>query len=441
MTMESWSWGGIPKASHRVIDVQWRTDPVNFNAISPSCLPYGLGRSYGDVPVNDGGWLLRTTALDRVIAFNAETGELHCEAGISLGDILQVVVPRGWFLPVTPGTQYVTLGGAIANDVHGKNHHGAGTFGCHVLGFSLLRSNGETLWCSADENAGYFAATIAGLGLTGLILTAKIQLHKIAANKIDVLNQPFYGLDEGLALFEEHEHTTYTVAWVDCLTGGAQLGRGIFSGGEFSQTESRKNLRTRRLSVPIEFPSFSLNKYSVLAFNNVYFANGKRQAGRAVVDYEPFFYPLDKVHAWNRIYGRKGFYQYQCCVPFGVDQAGREAIREMLKQISQSGNASFLAVLKVFGDKKSPGMLSFPEKGITLALDFPNWGDKTLQLFKRLDAIVRELGGKNYPAKDACMAAADFQRQYPQWQAFSEYIDPKFDSSFWRRVTENATAK
>ncbi|WP_018277535.1 FAD-binding oxidoreductase [Teredinibacter turnerae] len=439
MKKESWSWGGIPKASHQVVNLRWRTDTIDFAGFAASCLPYGLGRSYGDVPINDEGVLVRTTALDRVIAFDPETGVLHCEAGISLGDILRVVVPRGWFLPVTPGTQFVTLGGAIANDVHGKNHHCAGTFGCHVLGFELLRSSGEKLWCTPTEHADYFAATVAGLGLTGLILTAKIQLTKIAANKIDVNNQAFNGLDEGLDLFEQHEDTTYTVAWVDCLTRGAQLGRGIFSGGEFSQTESRKNLATKRLAVPLDFPSFSLNKYSVQAFNNLYFANGKRKSGRGVTDYEPFFYPLDKVHAWNRIYGRKGFYQYQCCVPFGEANEGREAIREMLNQISLSGNASFLAVLKVFGDKQSPGMLSFPEKGITLALDFPNWGDKTQRLFDRLDAIVRELHGKNYPAKDACMKAADFQRQYPQWQEFASFIDPKFSSSFWRRVTqENA---
>lgn len=435
MKKQSWSWGGIPKASQEVRCIHWRSDKIEFGELTKSILPYGLGRSYGDVPINDGGAVLRTTALDHLIYFDKETGILHCEAGVSLGDILKVVVPAGWFLPVTPGTQFVTLGGAIANDVHGKNHHCSGTFGCHVLGMELARSSGEIIWCSPSENSDLYSATIAGLGLTGLILSAKIRLTKIPANKIDAVNTPFYGLDEGLELFEEHKNTTYTVAWVDCITGGKQLGRGIFSGGEFSESQNRKNLETKRFTVPFNFPSFSLNRFTVQAFNSIYFANGKINSGAATIDYEPFFYPLDKVHSWNRIYGKKGFYQYQCSVPFGSNSEGKEAIREMLKQISNSGNASFLAVLKVFGDKKSPGMLSFPEKGITLALDFPNWGSKTLNLFNKLDDIVREVNGKNYPAKDACMSAQDFQRQYPQWRDFNQFVDPVFSSSFWRRVT------
>ena len=437
MSMKTWSWGNIPVAEHRLLPLTWSDSAPDFSRAEGPFLAYGYGRSYGDVPVNDGGALLQTSSLNRVLSFDRDSGVLHCEAGTSLQDILSFCVPAGWFLPVTPGTQFVSLGGAVANDVHGKNHHCAGTFGCHVLGFDLVRSNGETMWCSLTENKPLFAATIGGLGLTGLILTVKLQLKKIVSNLVDVENIPFANLAQGLDLFKQYNASTYSVAWIDCIAGGSALGRGIFSYGEHSERRSITTPANRQVSVPFNFPSFALNKYSVRAFNEVYYKKGcMGTPGIQQSYYEPFFYPLDKLLKWNRIYGKKGFYQYQCVVPFGDNDEGAAAIEKMLTLISHSGNASFLAVLKVFGDKQSPGILSFPMKGITLALDFSNRGARTLALFSELDKIVINNGGRVYPAKDARMSADAFSRFFPQWQEFEQYIDDQFSSSFWRRVTE-----
>lgn len=434
----AWSWGNYPLAEHEVKTLQWRNDAINF-AAPTTFLPYGFGRSYGDVPLNDGGTSLHARGLNRIISFDPSQGILHCEAGMSLKEILAFVVPLGWFLPVTPGTQYVTAGGAVANDVHGKNHHGAGTFGCHVHGFELLRSTGEVFWCSSTENTPLFCATVGGLGLTGLILSVQIQLIPITSSGVDTQTKIFDHLEEGLELFEQHHESTYSVAWVDCLSQGDQLGRGIFSLGEHSMDYSKKSTKGEKLAVPFNFPSFTLNKWSVKAFNEVYFRNGKRTSGKSTIHYAPFFYPLDGIKQWNKIYGGKGFFQHQCVVPFGQDGEGKKAIRELLNRISASGNASFLAVLKTFGKHASPGLLSFPMEGITLALDFPNKGPSTLTLLNELDTIVHAHGGRIYPAKDARMAAQDFQTHYPNWEAFCQQMDPKFSSSFWRRVTNQPT--
>ncbi len=430
---KSWSWGNYPLAEHETITPEWGNEPIDFS--SGSFLPHGQGRSYGDVPINDHGTLIKTQWLNHIIHFDKELGQIHCEAGTTFLDILQVIVPQGWFLPVTPGTQFISIGGAVANDIHGKNHHGAGTFGCHVLGFGLLKSTQEQYWCSPQEHKELFAATIGGLGLTGLITSVKIQLMPIKSAGIDTHVETFENLEQGLELFEHHSESTYTVAWIDCLAQSTKLGRGIFSSGEHSARCPPSSILTLKKTVPFNLPSFTLNKWTVSAFNELYFRNGKRTAGKTRTHYKPFFYPLDGVQSWNRIYGNKGFFQHQSVIPFGNNNEGQTAIKHMLKRISNSGNASFLAVLKVLGDKRSPGMLSFPSKGITLALDFPNKGKSTLTLLEALDDIVREHCGKIYPAKDARMSGSDFQAQYPLWQEFNQYIDPKFSSSFWRRVT------
>jgi FAD/FMN-containing dehydrogenase len=402
-------------------------------------LPFGLGRSYGDSCLNDGGDLLVTEALKHFLAFDAERGVMRCEAGVTLDELLRFIVPRGWFLPVTPGTKFVTVGGAIANDIHGKNHHRAGTFGCHVTKFELLRSTGERLICSPTENAAQFAATIGGLGLTGLMTWAEFRLLPIENSMIEVEELQFGHLDEFFAISAESDaNFEYTVSWVDCLAEGPSLGRGIFMRGNHARGEglSRRLHRPPRIGVPIEFPDFALNQYSIQAFNTLYYARASEGFSRKLVHYDPFFYPLDALNHWNRIYGRRGFFQYQFVVPFSGE---RNVIREIFQRIAASGQGSFLAVLKTFGERKSPGMLSFPAPGVTLALDFANQGWDTLSLFRELDQVVLAAGGRVYPAKDARMPARIFQDCYPRWQEFRQYADPAFSSSFWRRVSSPVT--
>jgi FAD/FMN-containing dehydrogenase len=394
-------------------------------------LPYGNGRSYGDSCLNDGGRLLATRGLDRFIAFDAATGVLECEAGMLLTDIITRVLPQGWFLPVTPGTQFVTVGGAIANDVHGKNHHRAGSFGRHLLGLDVLRSSGERLQCSAQQNSGLFAATIGGLGLTGLILSARLQLRRCPGPAIAGESLRLGDLGEFFARSRESDHDwEYTVAWVDCLARGAALGRGLLLRGNHFTTETPPAAPDLRLTVPFDPPVSLIGPVTLKAFNAAY-AHRPGATGTRLWHYQPFFYPLDGVRQWNRLYGPRGFYQYQCVLPMHKAEDG---LRELLRSIAASGEGSFLAVLKLFGDLPSPGLLSFPRQGATLALDFPNRGSATLQLLDRLDTITLAAGGALYPAKDARMSAAMFRASFPALDRFLPYLDPAMSSSFWRRV-------
>lgn len=433
MKADGQSWGRYPAATQSIIDITDR-----FAALPQAqghMLPRGNGRSYGDSCLNDQGTLLRTVrGLDHYIRFDANSGLLECEAGVLLSDILDLVVPQGWFLPVTPGTKFVTVGGAIANDVHGKNHHVTGTFGRHVLSFELVRSNGERMVCGPSENAEWFAATVGGLGLTGLITRAIIQLRRIAGpwmstetHRFDTL-QDFFELSEQSA--KDHE---YTVAWVDCAGQGAKLGRGLFTRANHApaRPDARPSAPSRRLRVPFSPPFSLINRWSLKAFNKLYYHRQPPGIARVTTHYEPYFYPLDGIGDWNRIYGPQGFMQHQCVIPPSV---AASCLAEMLNTIASAGAGSFLAVLKQFGDQPSPGMLSFPRPGTTLALDFPNQGELTLRLLDRLDDLVADAGGAVYPAKDAHMAGKRFRQYFPAWEAFSSFIDPRFSSSFWRRV-------
>jgi FAD/FMN-containing dehydrogenase len=427
------SWGGYPPAKHRVIPLNWSTDSFP-NVDGNKVLPFGMGRSYGDSCLNDGETLLLTTGLDRFIGFDQQNGLLRCEAGVSLDDVLKLIVPRGWFLPTTPGTKFVTVGGAIANDIHGKNHHRAGTFGCHVTRLELLRSDGSRFECSPTENSDWFAATIGGLGLTGIITWTEFKLRSIEGPMIEMESVKFHNLSEFLQISKESdEKFEYTVSWLDCLAKGEAQGRGIFMRGKHaSGGSSQATTRSSRpINMPFEMPNFFLNSYFMKVFNSAYYSKQGRLK-RSAVHYDSFFYPLDSIGHWNRIYGRRGFFQYQFVVPFSDNH---EAVRQIIDRIVSSRQGTFLAVLKTFGAVKSPGMLSFPEPGITLALDFPNRGAATFKLFEQLDTIVLQAGGRLYPAKDARMPAYVFQKGFPQWQSFSQYIDPAFSSSFWRRVT------
>lgn len=373
--------------------------------------------------------------LNRFIRLDEQAGILRCEAGVLLSEILELVIPKGWFLPVTPGTQFVTVGGAIANDVHGKNHHHAGTFGHHVRCFELLRSDGNRLVCSLDENPQWFCATVGGLGLTGLITWAEIQLRPIAHPYIRQETIRYSNLDEFFKLSSESDRDyEYTVAWVDCLAKGRALGRGIFMRANHAAGRPERAPRPSRRHVRVPFmPPISLvNHVSLRLFNALYYRRQRETRRENLCHYSSFFYPLDGILEWNRIYGPKGFFQYQCVIP---PEHGKDAIARILQHISAAGMGSFLAVLKVFGDKPSPGLLSFPRPGVTLALDFPNLGERTLGLLDRLDEVTEANGGAVYPAKDAHMNAGRYQNYFPQWQELLDFIDPRFSSSFWRRVT------
>lgn len=425
---EAISWGRFPRArSVRQIPILDRHATLPAHS-GTSMLAHGMGRSYGDVALNDGGLLLRTTGLDRYIAFDPATGVLRAEAGTTLDHILALIVPRGWFLPVTPGTRFVSLGGAVANDVHGKNHRAAGSFGEHVRALELLRSSGERILCSAQTHPEWLQATVGGLGLTGLITWVEIQLIRINHPGVWTVNRKFESLDEYWAvdadLGSSHD---YSVAWVDCLNGA----RGIYTAGGFAGSGEvpapRVSTRARRM--PLDPPFSLINGPTLRAFNGLYYR--RPVPPRALLHYQPFFYPLDAIEQWNRIYGRRGFFQYQCVLP---PEAMREAAASLFALIGRSGLGSFLAVFKTFGDRRPAGLLSFARAGATLALDFPRGNQETLRLFDQLDAVVRDARGALYSAKDSRMPPWLFALSNPRLQEFTSYVDPAFSSSFWRRV-------
>jgi FAD/FMN-containing dehydrogenase len=428
------SWGRFPKTKQEIRSYHWRSDALPEIADGRSILAHSQGRSYGDVCLNDGQFLLKTTELDRFIDFDRSTGVLRCESGVTLEQILAFGVPRGWFLPVTPGTKFVSIGGAIANDVHGKNHHRAGNFGHHVKRFELLRSDGTRKLCSPTENADWFYATIGGMGLTGIITWAEVQLKPVQGPMIAQEILRFGGVDEFFKISEESDAGyEYTVSWIDCLARGKSLGRGHFISGNHAPSPAKagSNQEKRKKVVPFDFPGWTLNSLSVKAFNTLYYNKQIKRKSQSTVHYDPFFYPLDAILAWNRIYGKRGFLQYQCVVP---TEQGSAAIREVLDRIAAAKTGSFLAVLKNFGDVPAIGMMSFPRKGVTLALDFPNSGAKLFSLLESLDHVVAQAGGAVYPAKDARMSAEHFKQFFPKYSEFSRFIDPKFSSSFWRRT-------
>lgn len=430
------SWGNYPPARQQVRSLFWRNDPLPMPSNGSTLLPRGLGRSYGDCCLNDGGTLIDVTRLDHLIEFDREGGVVRCEAGTSLAALLDVATPHGWFLPVTPGTRFVTVGGAIANDVHGKNHHRVGTFGRFVDRFELLRSDGRRLICSGDENETLFRATIGGLGLTGLMTWVEFRMQRVESEFIDQESIRFTNLDRFFELSDQSDADfEHTVAWVDCLAGGAERIRGLFLRGNHARTEGRRLPAAPRdlcIDVPFHAPGFLLNRHTIRAFNALYYRRQWQERARRTLHYRPFFYPLDSVGHWNRLYGRRGFLQYQCLVP---RPRAREALDEMFERIAASKEGVFLAVLKVFGSVSSPGMLSFPRPGVTLALDLPFMGRGTLDLLESLDTIVRREEGRVYPAKDARMSAESFRAYFPEWTEFSRFIDPRFSSSLWRRVT------
>ena len=440
------AWGRLSNDLHNVQVLNDRTQVAPVLAAHQPGLAYGNGRSYGDVCLNPNGNLWHTTGLNKLIAFDEATGRLVCEAGVLLRDIQRLFVTRGWMLPVTPGTQLITVGGAIANDVHGKNHHAVGSFGDHVLGLTLARTSGEVLqldWTSAPD---MMSATVGGMGLTGVVVTAELQLRRVSSPWLRTETLPYQGLSAFFELADASEHDwEHTVSWIDCLAG--KTARGIFMRANHMTAQEtatmpslkavlaaqQRKMQSKPLSMPFVPPISLVNGLSLKPFNMAYYELQKMKSGFDVAHYEPFSYPLDNLQHWNRMYGPRGFYQYQSLVPREV---GQPAVQAMLDAIAASGEGSFLAVLKTFGNREAKGMLSFPQPGVTLALDFPNRGERTFKLLDRLDAIVREAKGRLYMAKDARMSPDLFEAGYPRLSEFTAHRDAGISSAMSRRLME-----
>jgi FAD/FMN-containing dehydrogenase len=403
----------------------------------------GLGRSYGDAALNQGRGVVLTERLDRMLAFDPASCVLTCEAAVSLADIIDVFLPRGFFFPVTPGSKHVTIGGAIAADVHGKNHHRDGSMSSALLDFKLLIASGEVLDCSRDQNADVFWATVGGMGLTGAILEARIQLRRTETSFMKIDYERAANLDVVLErMLDNDDDYGYTVAWIDCLARGRRLGRSVRMLGNPAKVEDlplrkrnapRAASISRKLVVPFNFPGFVLNPTTVGLFNSFYYyghLNGTR-----ITSYDPFFYPLDSIQHWNRIYGSRGVLQYQFALP---QKHAREGLVEILELLPESSGVSFLAVLKSFGPAES-GLLSFPMPGMTLALDFPITGPDLFVQLSRIEEIVLKHGGRVYLAKDSCLSQESFVEMYPRLDEFREvkaWLDPeqRFSSSLARRL-------
>jgi FAD/FMN-containing dehydrogenase len=436
LTLESVeAWGRFHKGFHHVSRPAFLDSArAEIERGNLPTLAYGRARSYGDSCLNANGRLIETRLLDRIIAADWRTGVVRVEAGLTLDELLRISVPRHWFPPVSPGTKFVSIGGAVANDVHGKNHETAGTIGAHVRAIGLARSNGDLLELSPSQSGAMFAATIGGLGLTGLLLWVELQLAPIGSACFETETLPLADLDGFFRIAEEDADWGYSAAWIDCLAKGARLGRGLYMRGRHADSGGFEIHRDPSLAVPFDMPAWLLNSRSLRAFNAIY-RNRPWALGRKRIHYDPFLFPLDGIHRWNRLYGRRGFFQHQCAIPTA---SAPGAIRKLLALTARRSEGSFLAVLKSFGSRASPGILSFPTPGATLALDFPNLGASTLALLKELADIVLESGGRLYPAKDATMSPQHFQAGYPDWRKLEAQRDPAFISDFWRRVTEIA---
>ncbi len=400
------------------------------NVARGSWLALGNSKSYGDSAQSDSGILVRSSESARILSFDTQSGILTAEPGVTLGDVILHAGPLGWFLPVTPGTKHVTLGGAIANDVHGKNHHRRGSFGAHVISLDLLRSDGVQRRCSGAEHFNLFNATIGGFGLTGMILSASIQLMKVGSAELNEQITSFKSLEEYLELAESADAANeYAVAWLDQLNAG---GRGLLmTANHAEQGGFVPHGAKPKITVPFQPPLNCLNRLSLSAFNALYFNAKGRNAGVKTNAYDGFFYPLDQVGNWNFLYGPKGLYQHQSVIPF---DAAASALPQLLAASRKAGQASFLTVLKRFGTIVSPSLTPFARPGYTLTLDFPNRGARTLALLSELDRITVDAGGAVNAYKDARMSARTFAASYPNWRKLEALRDPAFVSDFWRRT-------
>lgn len=385
----------------------------------------GMGRSYGDASL--GHYILSTTRHKHLLSFDKASGKITCQAGVTLQDVLDISVPQGWFLPVTPGTKFITIGGAIAADVHGKNHHRDGSFSNHLNEIELLMADGNRLFCSRSHEPELFAATCGGMGMTGVILQATFTLKPIQTATIRTETLEAKDLDAIMDHFDHSADWAYSVAWIDCMARGRDLGRSLLMRGEHAIPEQLETMGQhneplvlpprRTKCIPFPFPSFVMNQTTIRAFNTLYYRLNRRKKHPCLTDYESFFFPLDTIHHWNRIYGRAGFIQYQFVLPLATS---REGMALILEHISERGWGSFLAVLKLFGPQE--GLLSFPLEGFTLALDFP-LREGLLPFLDELDELVLSFGGRVYLAKDARMSRATFLAGYPRTEEFLAIVD------------------
>jgi decaprenylphospho-beta-D-ribofuranose 2-oxidase len=411
--MKLHSWGNYPRYQTTEILFSQHKNAKRLFADYTEFIPFGNGRSYGDSALND--YVLNLRPLNYLMDFNPNNGHLRCQAGVLLSEIIEIFLPRGWFLQITPGTKFITIGGAIAADVHGKNHHVAGCFSESVIEFQLLLPNGELRKCSKQENSALFQATCGGMGLTGIITEATIQLQRVTSAEIEQKTIKTRNLEETFSAFENNKNITYSVAWIDCLTSEKNLGRSILTVGEHAANSNLKYESKKLLNVPFTLPGFVLNKYSTRLFNNIYYRLPQKGVSEQITTIDKFFYPLDAIGNWNRIYGKNGFTQYQFVLPAESSYAGLETV---LRRISKSGMGSFLAVLKLLG-KTNDNWLSFPLEGYTLALDF-KIEKRLFPLLNELDAIVMDFGGRFYLAKDTRMSATTFAAGYPKIERFRE---------------------
>lgn len=386
-------------------------------------IPRGNGRCYGDASLSTE--TINTLKYDKVLLFDTTNGILECQSGLTLDKILEFIVPKGWFLPVTPGTKFITVGGAVGSDVHGKNHHIDGSFSNHIVEMELILADGSTTVCSPEKNTELFEATCGGMGLTGLITRVKFRLKKIETSYIKQKQIKAKNLDEVIRLFDEYNHYTYSVAWIDCLKKGDEFGRSILILGEHAKVDELpgkyksdplKLPAKKSIPFPINLPSWVLNSFTVKLFNFLYYGKNFKKEINNVVSYEPFFYPLDAILNWNRGYGKKGFVQYQFVLPLQAKQG----LIEILNRISDEGLGSFLAVLKVFG--KQDSLISFPTEGYTLALDFPV-RNGLFEFLDELDKIVLNYGGRLYMSKDARMKPEVLSAGYPRLDEFRQIVN------------------
>lgn len=424
------NWSNYPKISAKEIKFEYQPDLLVHLANNGPLIARGMGRCYGDASLNDK--VVSTLRYNKILEFDKTSGIICSQAGITLENILDVIVPKGWFLPVTPGTKYITLGGAVASDVHGKNHHKDGSFSNFILEMSVMLAGGEVVSCSPTSNKELFETTCGGMGLTGIILNVKFKLVPIKSVFIAQRTIKAKNLDHIFELFEAHKNYTYSVAWIDCLKGGRQLGRSILMLGEHAEPgelTSRENYKTLtipkkpKISIPFHFPGFILNQHSIKAFNVAYYHKQLSNEQKNIIDYDTFFYPLDSILHWNRMYGKNGFLQYQFVLPL---ENSKEGLRTILGRIRQSNMGSFLAVLKLFGKQES--LISFPMEGYTLALDFPI-RNGLFRFLKELDRLVLGMGGRIYLSKDARMEKETFWKGYPNANLFLEKIK-KYNPGF-----------
>ncbi len=432
-------WGRYPVETCRVYRPEKVSELEEVLAARPEggAVSRGLGRAYGDAALNGGGAVVSHLRLNRMLGFHPDTGVLEAEGGVSFAEVVDTFLPRGWFLPVTPGTKHVTVGGAIACDVHGKNHHRDGTVASFVDSFRLLTPARGVLECSRGQNADVFWATLGGMGLTGAVLSARMRLVPVESAQVSVDYTRTRGLDESLERFGADDAYRYSVAWVDCLARGRSLGRGVLMRGDHAPAsrvrgEPFARKAGGRMRIPVDAPPIALSRLTIRAFNRVYHGMHRDRQG-VLVGIDSYFYPLDAVRDWNRLYGARGFVQHQSVVP--PDRA--DALVRLLERAAKTGRASFLAVLKRFGPANQ-GLLSFPVEGYTLALDFPV-GSGLAELLAELDRIVLDAGGRLYLAKDAALDPASFAAMYPNAARFREVrasVDPHgvLSSSLARRV-------